>query len=274
MGITIAFLAYLEAENIKASFPAVKKEAEALGEPVEYIVVDTEKALDDTPEVCKQYGIRYLNQKWPHYGGAIRTAFQSAEMDKIFILDADGSPDPRFMRPMYDAMMAGADLVIGSRHIKGGANADSRSAEIMSNICNACFRIGLGMKVKDCSTSYRLYHTQDVSRLLLSSENFDVMEEILLKLRLTKGESFVVKEIPVQAIERQSGESKRSLLKFIYSLGRTLIKMVILRILAWRQYQPEKHERQAEVLTKAAIACSAILVLLLAAGVAYLLFVG
>lgn len=263
MGITVALLSYLEAENIKTSFPVIRNAAESLGEPVEYIVVDTEKPLDETPNICKAYGIRYINQIYPHYGGALRTAFQYASMDKLFILDADGSPDPAFLRPMYDALMSGADLVIGSRHIQNGANADTKANELMSNICNACYRLGLGMRVRDCSTSYRLYRTADVRKLLLSSENFDIMEEILLKLKLTKGKDFTVKEVPVRAIVRQSGESKRSLLKFIYSLGRTLIKMVILRILAHNGYEPEKHERQSETLTKAVITCGAIVLLLI-----------
>ena len=272
MGITVALLAYLEAENIKASFSTIKKAAEALGEPVEYIVIDTEKPLDETPDICKEYGVRYINQIYPHYGGALRTAFQYASMDKLFILDADGSPDPAFMRPMYEAMVGGADLVIGSRHVQNGANADTKANELMSNICNACYRLGLGMRVKDCSTSYRLYRTEDVRKLLLSSENFDIMEEVLLKLKLTKGKGFTVKEVPVRAIVRQSGESKRSLLKFIYSLGRTLIKMVVLRILARNGYDPEKHERQSETITKVVIVCgAAALALIIAAGISVLI---
>ncbi len=253
-GITVAFLTYLEADNLRHCFPAVKAAAEALGDPVEYLVVDTETPLDDTPEVCREYGIRYVNQEQPHYGGAIRMAFCCASMDKLYIFDADGSVDPSAMRPMYDAMQSGADLVIGSRYVEGGANVGTSSAMWMSRICNVCYRFGLGMKVRDCSTSYRLYRTQDVQALVLTGENFDVLEEILLKLRLSKGKGFTVREVPHRGLERRSGNSKRSLLKFIYSLGRTLLKMMILRVLARKGYKPEKHERQAEWLTKAVIA--------------------
>lgn len=269
-GITVAFLTYLEADNLRHCFPAVKAAAEALGEPVEYLVVDTEAPLDDTPEVCRECGIRYVNQEQPHYGGAIRMAFRCASMDKLYIFDADGSIDPSAMRPMYDAMRSGADLVIGSRYVEGGVNAGTSSAMWMSRICNACYRLGLGMKVCDCSTSYRLYRTQDVQALVLTGENFDVLEEILLKLRLSKGKGFTVKEVPHKVLERRSGKSKRSLLKFIYSLGRTLLKMMILRVLASGGYEPKKHERQAEALTKAVLVCGAVAIILIIAAVAAL----
>ena len=89
------------------------------------------------------------------------------------------------------------------------------------------------------------------------------MEEVLCKLKLLKGPGFSVKEIAVHDTERVEGKSRRSLLKFIYSLGRTLIRMVILRILARGGYEPEKHERQAETLTKAVIICGVAMVTLI-----------
>ncbi|MPM62892.1 Undecaprenyl-phosphate 4-deoxy-4-formamido-L-arabinose transferase [bioreactor metagenome] len=229
--------------------------------------------MDDTPEVCKQFGIRYINQEEPHYGGAMRTAFKYASMDKLLLLDADGSPDPKYIPELYKALASGADLVIGSRHAEGGSNADTKSANIMSKICNGLYRVALGVTIRDCSTSYRIYHTADVKKLTLMSENFDIMEEILLKLKLLKGKNFIAKEIPTHSIERGFGKSKRSLLKFIYTFGKTLIRMVILRLLAVNGYKPEKHERLSEMLTKIVLgSLSGILICIIALIIFLLIF--
>lgn len=269
----MAFLAAKEAENLKLILPQVVQLQKDLSERSEIMVVDTASPMDDTEEVCKEFGARYVNQKWPRYGGALKTAFAMAGMDKIVILDADGSVDIEALPKLLQAKNAGNDLVIGSRYIEGGSHKTSRSSRLMSNICNACFRIALGVKIRDCSTSYRIYNVEDVRGLPLSSQNFDIMEEVLCKLRLKKGDSFRVEEVAVHDTERVEGRSRRSLLKFIYSLGRTLVRMVILRILARNGYEPEKHERQSETITKAVIACGVAVLALLIAAVGVLVFV-
>lgn len=263
MGITLAFLAAREAGNLRAFFPRVINVVSSMEEPVELMVVDTTKPLDDTQEVCKAFGVRYINQEGPRYGGAMKTAFEYASMEKIVILDADGSIDIEALPNMNRAMNEGADLIIGSRYANGGDCVSTKSARAMSAICNGCFRLALGEKIRDCSTSYRIYRVSEVRKLLLNSENFDIMEEILCKLRLTEGKDFKVKEIPVHDVDRVEGNSKRSLLKFIYSLGRTLVKMVALRILARNGYQPGKHERQADRITKVTIALVTVLMAVL-----------
>ena len=261
----MAFLAAREAENLRLFLPYVLKVASCIHEPVELMVVDLAEPLDNTQGVCEQFGVRYINQEWPYYGGAMKTSFKYATMDKIAIFDADGSIDIESLPKMLQVMNDGNDMVIGSRYAEGGSCVATKSAQLMSAVCNACFRIALGVKIRDCSTSYRIYRVADVKNLLLNSKNFDIMEEILCKLYLTKGKQYRVCEVPVHDVDRVEGSSRRSLLKFIYSLGRTLIKMVILRILAKNGYQPEKHERQAEALTKATIVCGAVVLIFIIA---------
>ena len=56
MGISVALLAYKEEENLKVLLPEIIENVEKCGEDYEIIIVDTEKPLDNTEEVCKQYG--------------------------------------------------------------------------------------------------------------------------------------------------------------------------------------------------------------------------
>ncbi|MCR5798267.1 MAG: glycosyltransferase, partial [Eubacterium sp.] len=65
MGISVVLLAYKEEENLKVLLPKIIENLGKTREEYEIIVVDTEKPLDNTAEVCKKYGARYVNQKYP-----------------------------------------------------------------------------------------------------------------------------------------------------------------------------------------------------------------
>ena len=55
MGISIALLAYKEAENLKILLPKIINEIEKTNENYEILVIDVEKPLDDTEEVCNEF---------------------------------------------------------------------------------------------------------------------------------------------------------------------------------------------------------------------------
>ena len=81
--ISVVLLAYKEAENLRVLFPQLKEILSVLGEDYELIVVDTKEPLDDTSEVCKQFGASYFNQVEPGFGGAYRKGIEVACGDKI-----------------------------------------------------------------------------------------------------------------------------------------------------------------------------------------------
>ncbi len=81
------------------------------------------------------------------------------------------------------------------------------------------------MKVKDVSDSFRMYKAEQVKELQLECDNFDIVEEILIRLNLTK-DNYVMKEIPILFNKRVAGESKRNLFKFILSYLSTMLKLL------------------------------------------------
>ncbi|MCR5630091.1 glycosyltransferase [Eubacterium sp.] len=247
MAITVALLAYKEADNLRWLIPKIKEQVETLGEEYNFMVIDSMEPLDDTEEVCDKYGVVYINQEEPYFGGAMRTAFKYVNNDKLLMLDADGSHDPKYIPQMYEALMSGADLVIGSRYVPGGSTVDSKSSQVMSKILNTTFRMFLGIDAHDFSAGYRMYHTEDVKKLKLHCNNFDTMEEIAMKMKLNKpGRKLVVKEVPIHFVKREYGQSKRSLIKFILSFIDTLYKLVALRFVAGKKYDPDKDDEKAD----------------------------
>lgn len=229
MAISTVLLAYKEAENLKVLLPQIKKQLDSIGEEYEIIVVDTEQKLDNTDEVCAEFGTRYVNQKYPKFGGAFRTGIECAKFDKFLILDSDGSHNPKYIPAIYKAFKPDIDLVIGSRYTRGGKTNDSKTSVIMSHCLNFVFRIALGIKARDISTDYRLYRTAQLKKVKLESENYDILEEVLLKLKLNNGRLRIA-EVPIVFKKRLFGESKRSLIPFMISYLKTLFKLIGIRI--------------------------------------------
>lgn len=206
MAISAVLLAYKEAENLKVLFPKIKQQLDKIGEEYEIIIVDTMKPLDDTPAVCKKFGARYLNQRLPHFGGAFRTGIKAARYDKFLIMDSDGSHNPIYIPDIYKKFVKGADVVIGSRYVKGGKTNDSKVSIIMSHILNFVFRIITGIKAKDISTDFRMYDTKQLKAVKLTCQNYDILQEVLLKMKINN-RKLVVKETPIIFEKRLYGES-------------------------------------------------------------------
>ncbi len=229
MAISTVLLAYKEAENLKVLLPEIKAQLDKTGEEYEIIIVDTAQPLDNTAAVCAEFGARYINQKYPNFGGAFRTGIEAAEKDKFLILDSDGSHNPKYIPDLYNMFMTGADVVIGSRYVEGGHTDDAKSSIIMSKILNTTFRIALGIKAKDISTDYRMYDTAQLKNVALSCKNYDILQEVLLKLRINN-KKLVIKETPISFDKRMFGESKRRLIPFILGYIKTLFRLVGIRI--------------------------------------------
>lgn len=228
--ISVVLLAYKEAESLTLLFPRVIEKMDSLGEEYELIVVDTATPLDNTEEVCGKFGARYVNQEDPGFGGAYRKGISVMKGDKMLVLDSDGSHDPKYIPDIYNKFIEGYDVVIGSRYTKGGKTEDAVSSRIMSHILNGVYRLVTGVKAKDLSTNFRMYRADVIRQVKLTSVNYDVLEEVLLLMKLKVGKDFKVTEIPITFNKRIAGESKRRLIPFIISYIKTMFRLIGIRI--------------------------------------------
>ena len=208
MGISACLLAYKEAENLRALLPQIHAALQSTGEEYEIIVVDTQLPLDDTADVCQAQGARYINQEEPHFGGAFRTAIRHASHDMFLIMDADGSHKPEYIPAIYGKFARGADVVIGSRYVKGGKTQDSALSVAMSKALNLTYRWCLGIKAKDISTNFRMYHTRQLKAVEIRNDHYDVLQEVLFMLKRANP-ALDIQETPITFDKRMFGESKR-----------------------------------------------------------------
>lgn len=235
MGISVVLLAYKEADNLRVLLPQIIVNIQKTEEPYEILVIDTKEPLDDTQSVCKMFGARYINQELPGFAGAFKTGIRYAKYNKFLIMDSDGSHNPKYIPAIYRKYVEEkCDLVIGSRYVKGGHTEDAKSSIIMSKTLNLVFRFALGLQAKDLSTDYRMYDTAQLKRVRLFCQNYDVLEEVLLKLKLGNP-SFRIGEVPISFVKRMYGESKRRLIPFIISYIKSLFYLFCVRFSYKRQ---------------------------------------
>lgn len=193
----------------------------------EILVVDTKAEMDGTKSYCtglESENIRYVNRSPDnYYGDAIRTGIANITGDLAVCMDADGSHSPEFILQMLPAAKEN-DLVIASRYIEGGYTENNKVQVLMSKIVNLVYSTVLGLKCKDVSNSFRIYRTNQLKTLSLRCNNFDIVEEILFKLTRNYTDLRVI-ELPYTFKQRLFGETKRSMIEFIYSYLRTLVKL-------------------------------------------------
>ncbi|MCO4754004.1 MAG: glycosyltransferase [Bacteriovoracaceae bacterium] len=222
--LSIIMPAYLEEENLRLLLPRIKSVVSELTQNFEIIVVDTEKAMDGTPQACEETSVVYVNRTGGNtYGAAIRTGISNAQGKNIIFMDADGSHYPEFIKKLY-AERESYDVVIASRYIEGGHTENSAVLVLMSKIVNWGYAFVLNIECKDVSNSFKLYDGSLLKGLELKCENFDIVEEILYKIIKVRP-NLKIRELPFSFKQRMFGETKRNLPQFVITYIFTLIRL-------------------------------------------------
>jgi dolichol-phosphate mannosyltransferase len=226
MSVSVIIPAYQEAENLGELLPRLNTVLSQTKQPYEILVIDTMSRMDNTEEICEKNKCAYINRENGNgYGDAIRTGIRKASNKHIVIMDADGSHNPDDIIKFYKAMEQGYDLIIGSRYIAGGNSHNGLILKLMSYALNVAYRVFFNIKARDISNSFRMYRTEQLKSLILECGNFDIVEEIIIKLSLSIS-PFRLLEVPIFFSQRKHGESKRDLLKFILTYITSIKKLL------------------------------------------------
>lgn len=222
--LTVSIAAYREAENLATMLPEIKAAANALTPRYEVLIVDTQEAMDDTEAICAAHGVRHVRRDGGNsYGDATRTIIRAARGTYLLNMDADGSHRPEYFGKMW-AKREQNDIIIGSRYAPGGHTENPAVLIWMSYLLNLTFRLAFSIRAKDVTNSFRLYRTAILKPLRLESNDFDILEEILIKLSV-RDPSLRVDEVPVTFARRKAGESKRKLAQFAFGYLKTLKRL-------------------------------------------------
>ena len=245
--LTIMVLAWNEADNLRTLLPRIRDVLERLHVSYEVIVVDA-GSTDGTPQVAADGGARVARQTEPGYGGALRMGFSVARGRYIATMDGDHQHDPDFLEAMW-AERENAALVIASRYVEGGRADMPIYRKLFSRILNRVYGFGLGVPFRDMSSGFRLYRQSIIKTIAVEGRNFDVLEDILLRI-VADGHQVV--EVPLHHKARFTGRSHVMLIQFVASYLRTFWRLRQLRnspasadYESWslRSYNPSRRSR-------------------------------
>ena len=143
--------------------------------------------------------------------------------DVIVEMDADGSHQPEELSRLL-ARLATADLVIGSRWVRGGQVRNwPRRRLVLSRGANLYVRAALGIPLRDATAGYRAYRAdvlraRDLNQIQSQGYCFQV------DLAWTAWrQGFRVAEVPITFVERERGASKMSRSIIIEAFWRTAL---------------------------------------------------
>src|SRR3989304_8247090 len=128
--VVVVMPAWNEADNIKRMISElVDKEFPQINAEMHLLVVDNH-SKDETAKIVEEASrtrsnVHIIQQGETGLGWAYIAGFKYAVSklgaDAVMEMDADFQHPPRFVRPMVEAYLEGADYVIGSRYIPGGS---------------------------------------------------------------------------------------------------------------------------------------------------------
>jgi dolichol-phosphate mannosyltransferase len=218
---------YNERENL----PALAERLAAVPEPPDVLVVD-DASPDGTGAVADEMAARssalnVMHRTGPRgYSAASRDGLRWAldrDYDFVLTMDADLSHDPAVIPAILAAARAGADVVIGSRYIEGGALEVEWGPvrQAISRAGSAYARAMLGVRVRDCTSGFRGYRRQALAGFDVDSVRSDGYCFLIEVLDRARRANAVVVEVPIRYVDRRAGASKISRGIVLEALART-----------------------------------------------------
>jgi dolichol-phosphate mannosyltransferase len=149
--------------------------------------------------------------------------------DFIIEMDGDGSHQPAFIRPLLEGARR-ADLVLGSRFVAGGRDADRPPIRRLITFLVRCFIRGyFRIPVNDVSSGFRCFRRVVLEKIdldsLVSTGPSIVLEVLYKAFRL----GFAIGEVPIVFIDRKKGRTKLS--------GLTLWKTLLMALKIKNRYK-------------------------------------
>jgi dolichol-phosphate mannosyltransferase len=215
MRVLVVVPTYNERDNVGVLLPRVRASLPA----ADVLVVD-DNSPDGTGDVVSQLApelgqITLLRRPGKQgLGSAYRDGFDyglDQGYDVVVSMDVDLSHDPEVLPQFLRLIDAGADAVIGSRYVPGGATVDwPLYRRVLSRWGNRYTSLVLGLQVRDCTSGYRAYRAAALKEIdpgSTTAEGYAFLTELVRRLVRA---GLRVMETPIVFRDRSYGASKMS----------------------------------------------------------------
>jgi len=210
---------YNEAANIDGIVRAAAAELERVAPDAHRILIVDDNSPDGTGEIADRLAAAQPQVEVLHraaksgLGHAYLAGFARAldgGAELVIEMDADFSHDPRYLGPLLDAAKD-ADLVLGSRYVKGGGVEDwGLARRLISRGGGLYARMILRVPIHDLTGGFKCIHRRVLEAIDLETiraEGYVFQIEVTYRALLA---GFRVTEIPIVFKDRSAGSSKMS----------------------------------------------------------------
>lgn len=213
--IAVCIPTYNEKENILSIAQAVRGSL-----PTADILVVDDSSPDGTADIVRGFQKDnpwlklHVRKEKKGLGAAYIDGFQrliEGGYDIIVQMDADFSHQPKYLPRFIEEIDKGADVVIGSRYVKGGGTENwDLTRRIISRGGSFYARTILCLKQNDVTAGYKCWRADMLKKVIvgdLKLSGFGFQIEMSFRTRLVGAN---IKEYPIVFPDREKGVSKMS----------------------------------------------------------------
>jgi SAM-dependent methyltransferase len=224
--VSVVVPAHNEAANIAN---LVRRLLRSYGPYIHEIIIVNDSSIDGTAEVADRLAareprVRLINRSKPNgVGLALKDGFRAATGRYILSMDCDFVEILPQFRSLFRAVAEGHDGAIGSRFSHESILVNYPFAKLLFNrLCHLLIKLFLVDSARDLSNNLKLYRSEILKDLEISSRHFSANLETGLKPLLA---GYDIVEVPISWINRTSemGSSTFNLWRVGFGYVRTLL---------------------------------------------------
>lgn len=201
---SIIIPAYNEADRLRASLPQLLAYISTQHWQAEVIVVN-DGSRDETASVVRAFSranpvVRLIENPGNRGKGfSVRNGMLQGRGDILLFSDADFSSPVEEMPKIIDAILAGADVAIGSRWLRPELQSERQplKRQVFGRIFNLLLRTILGLKYKDTQCGFKAF-SQRAAQLLFAAQQVERWGFDPELLFLASRFGLRVREVPVR----------------------------------------------------------------------------
>jgi glycosyltransferase involved in cell wall biosynthesis len=215
--LSIVLPVYNEGANITGVLEAIAGSVRTAPREV-LVVYDFDE--DDTVPVVKRLQPRFPDVRLHRNDigrgalNAVKAGFAAAAAPRVLVMMADGSDEPAVIDEMVALSEAGADVVAGSRYMRGGRQ---EGGPLLKRLLSRAAGLSLhwigGMPIHDPTSNFKLYSRRLLDSVVIESRaGFELALELCVKAHLG---GLRLAEVPTTWRDRTAGQSRFDLRRWL-----------------------------------------------------------
>jgi glycosyltransferase involved in cell wall biosynthesis len=215
--LSVVVPVYNEGENVIPTLRGIVERTKT--RPLEVLVVydmDEDTTVPVVKELHAELPELRLHKNTLGRGvlNAMKSGLRAARGQFVLITMGDGSDNPGDIDPMYELARGGADVVAGSRYMRGGRQLGGPLLKrSMSRAAGLSLHWLGGLPVHDATSNFRLYSKRLLNQVTIESVGgFELGLELTVKAYLLR---MRVAEVPTTWRDRTAGQSRFKLWQWL-----------------------------------------------------------